>query len=126
LDVQQDVVPVKKQNLCVLVFVPVASAQIFPTRIQTRTICQMMKMMVAYYSNLMAMSLNAETNTVKLIEYLMKEDKSLEEVGAMNLEDYLHDENLSVQRTINNLINRKSGFELNCSNLKLKIKVDIN
>ena len=86
----------------------------------------MMKMMVAYYSNLMAMSLNAKTNTVKLIEYLMKENKSLEEVGAMNLEDYLHDENLSVQRTINNLINRKSGFELNCSNLKLKIKVYIN
>jgi hypothetical protein len=56
LDVQQDVVPVKKQIWSVLVFVPVASAQIFPTRIQTRTICQMMTMMVAYYSNLMAMT----------------------------------------------------------------------
>ena len=49
LDVQQDVVPVKKQIGSVLVFVPVASAQIFPTRIQTRTICQMMTMMVAYF-----------------------------------------------------------------------------
>jgi hypothetical protein len=54
LDVQQDVVPVKKQNWSVKVFVPVASAQIFRTRKQTRTICQMMTMMVAYYSNLMA------------------------------------------------------------------------
>jgi hypothetical protein len=59
LDVQQDVVPVKKQNLCVLVFVPVASAQISPTRIQTGTICQVMTMMVAYYSNLMAMTLDS-------------------------------------------------------------------
>jgi hypothetical protein len=59
LDVQQDVVPVKKQIWSVLVFVPVASAQIFPTRIQTRTICHMMTMMVAYYSNLMAMTLDS-------------------------------------------------------------------
>ena len=33
--------------------------QIFPTRIQTRTICQMMTMMVTYYSNLMAMTLDS-------------------------------------------------------------------
>ena len=59
LDVQQDVVPVKKQICSVLVFVPVASAQISPTRIQTRTICQVMTMMVAYYSNLMAMTLDS-------------------------------------------------------------------
>ena len=59
LDVQQDVVPVKKQICSVLVFVPVASAQISPTRIQTRTICQVMTMMVAYYSNLMEMTLDS-------------------------------------------------------------------
>jgi hypothetical protein len=34
LDVQQDIVPVKKQNWSVLVFVLVAIAQILPTRIQ--------------------------------------------------------------------------------------------
>jgi hypothetical protein len=59
LDVQQDVVPVKKQIWSVLVFVPSASAQIFPTRIQTGTICQVMTMMAAYYSNLMAMTLDS-------------------------------------------------------------------
>ena len=59
LDVQQEVVPVKKQIKSVLVFVPVASAQISPTRIQTRTIFQVMTMMVAYYSNLMAMTLDS-------------------------------------------------------------------
>ena len=59
LDVQQDVVPVKKQICSVLVFVPSASAQIFPTRIQTRTICQVMTRMAAYYSNLMAMTLDS-------------------------------------------------------------------
>jgi hypothetical protein len=59
LDVQQDVVPVKKQIWSVLVSVPVASAQIYPTRIQTGTICQVMTMMVAYYSNLMAMTLDS-------------------------------------------------------------------
>jgi hypothetical protein len=59
LDVQQDVVPVKKQIWSVLVFVPVASAQIFQTRIQTRTICQVMTMIVAYYSNLIAMTLDS-------------------------------------------------------------------
>ena len=47
-------------EVSVLVFVlPVASVQIFPTRIQTRTICQVMSMMVAYYSNLMAMTLDS-------------------------------------------------------------------
>jgi hypothetical protein len=35
LDVQQDVVPDKKHNWSVLVFVPLAIAQILPTRIQT-------------------------------------------------------------------------------------------
>jgi hypothetical protein len=39
---QQNVVPVKKYNWSALVFVPIAIAQILPTRIQTRTICQMM------------------------------------------------------------------------------------
>jgi hypothetical protein len=60
LDVQQDVGPVKKQIWSVLVFVPVASAQIFPTRIQTRTI-QLSDddNDVSYYSNLMAMTLDS-------------------------------------------------------------------
>ena len=40
LDVRQNVVPVKKQNWSVLVLVPVGIAQVLPTRIQTRTICQ--------------------------------------------------------------------------------------
>jgi hypothetical protein len=45
----------KAENRSVLVFLPVAIAQILPTRIQTRTISQMM---MAYYSNLMAMTLD--------------------------------------------------------------------
>ena len=49
LDIHEDVVPAcqKAENRSVLVFVPVAIAQILPTRIQTRTISQMM---MAYYS----------------------------------------------------------------------------
>jgi predicted DNA-binding protein len=56
---QQDVVPVKKQNWSVLVFVPDAIAQILLTRMQTRTIYQMMTMMMTYYSNLMATTLDS-------------------------------------------------------------------
>jgi hypothetical protein len=54
----------KAENRSVLVFVPVAITQILPTRIQTRTISQMM---MAYYSNLMAMTLD-------LMAYLKKND----------------------------------------------------
>ena len=54
----------KAENRSVLVFVPVAIAQILPTRIQTRTISQMM---MAYYSNLMAMTLD-------LMAYLKNND----------------------------------------------------
>ena len=66
LDIHQDVVLVKKPRIEVycMVFVPVAIAQILPTRIQTRTISQMM---MAYYSNLMAMTLN-------LMAYLKNND----------------------------------------------------
>ena len=49
--------PVKKQNCSVLFFVPVAIAQILLTRIETRTIYQMM--MMDYYSNLMATTLDS-------------------------------------------------------------------
>ena len=51
--------PVKKQNLSVLVFVPDAIAQILLIRMQTRTIYQMMTMMMTYYSNLMATTLDS-------------------------------------------------------------------
>ena len=54
----------KAENRSVLVFVPVAIAQILRTRIQTRTISQMM---MAYYSNLMAMTLD-------LMAYLKNND----------------------------------------------------
>jgi hypothetical protein len=54
----------KAENRSVLFFVPVAIAQILPTRIQTRTISQMM---MAYYSNLMAMTLG-------LMAYLKNND----------------------------------------------------
>jgi hypothetical protein len=54
----------KADNRSVLVFVPVAIAQILPTRIQTRTISQMM---MACYSNLMAMTLD-------LMAYLKNSD----------------------------------------------------
>ena len=54
----------KAENRSVLVFVPVAIAQILPTRMQTRTISQMM---MAYYSNLMAMTLD-------LMAYLKNND----------------------------------------------------
>jgi hypothetical protein len=64
LDIHEDVVPQKAENRSVLVFVPVAIAQILPTRIQTRTISQMM---LAYYSNLMAMTLD-------LMAYLKNND----------------------------------------------------
>jgi hypothetical protein len=54
VDIHQDVVPVKKPRIEMQFFVPVAIAQTLPTRMQTRTISQMM---IAYYSNLMAMTL---------------------------------------------------------------------
>ena len=54
----------KAENRSVLVFVLVAIAQILPTKIQTRTISQMM---MAYYSNLMAMTLD-------LMAYLKNND----------------------------------------------------
>jgi hypothetical protein len=54
----------KAENRSVLVFVPVAIAQILPTRIQTRTISQMI---MAYYANLMAMTLD-------LVAYLKNND----------------------------------------------------
>ena len=47
------------RSVSVPVFVPVAITQILPTRIQMRTICQMTTMMVAYYSNLMATTLDS-------------------------------------------------------------------
>jgi hypothetical protein len=60
-------VPVKKQNWSVLVFVRDAIAQIRLTRMQTRTIYQMMTMMMTYYSNLMATTLDS-------MEYLKNND----------------------------------------------------
>jgi hypothetical protein len=53
--------------------VPVAIAQILPTRIQTRTISQMM---MAYYSNLMAMTLDLmaylKTNDGSALRYYLR------------------------------------------------------
>ena len=63
LDIHQDACQ-KAENRSILVFVPVAIAQILPTRIQTRTISQMM---MAYYSNLKAMTLD-------LMAYLKNND----------------------------------------------------